>query len=255
MTEKTCRDASDESQSDHRIARIDRELLPEQARMLMALKEKFDREIGKTFDHYEDNREGMPSWDQIAERITPEMLDKAIKMEEIGLEPEIVVVSPHQTRQETVSAIDSYKVSGQTRDTYFYNANSNDLWNGGNEYPVQRKWIVKIGSGVENVADEPSIRGNNFERSKVWVQKFKDAGLEITNDIDTYLAQVKQALANGRKLDPSRTVTVLNALNLTAKSLVAIGFWNDDRLNLSYDYLNIGYDNLRGRAEVMVGEF
>lgn len=236
------------------IARIDRELLPEQAVMLKKLKAKFDREIGKTFDHYEDSKEGMPTWDQIAEKITPEMLDKANKMEEMGLEPEIVVVSPHQTRQQAVKSIDVHKIEGQTRNTYFEDEDNNNLWNGGNEYPAQRKWIVKIGTGVENVPDDTKIEGNNVERSSGWVGKFGKAGLNITNDLDTLLAQVKQALANGRKLDTG-TVTVLNALGLTAESLVALGRWFYDRLFLDCAAPDDEYDSLRGRAEVMVGAF
>lgn len=196
--------------------------------------------------------ENMFSRLQIIKALTPEVLARALRIEKLikGATPKGLLV-PDNDRHEKVTAINDNKVPGQEYVTPFYDAYNKDLWNGGQEWPEHGQWQYKIIQGEQDVADDSKIRGTNFDRAKAWVAKIEKAGLDVLSGADTYLAAMRQALVEGKPLDPN-TFTVLNAKNLTNSSRVAIGNWTRVQVYLySADPVN-SYVRLRARASVGV---
>lgn len=195
--------------------------------------------------------EGMFSRLQIIKALTPEVLAKALRIEKLGKGATIKgLLIPDNDRHGKVTAINGNKVSGQKYDTAFYDEDNKDLWNGGQEWSERGQWQYKLFQGEQDVADDSNIRGTNFKRSKAWVTKIEKAGLGVFTGADPYLAAMRQALIEGKPLDPN-TFAVLNAQNLTNSSRVARGGWYNDRVNLAYD--GPGHSSAFLRVRALVG--
>jgi hypothetical protein len=223
------------------------ELSVEQAELLENLEVQYPA-MKSTLERYEISPKGMPTWEQVKKGLTPEVLGKVLKL----AEPTLLLVPP-TTRKSKVEAIDKHKVKGQTHDTYTYELNDNDLWNGGKS-KTENKWKVSIVEGVQDVEQDEEIydgKRTNFEMSKAWVKKYEDQGLDVVNDADAYLTLMMKGLVEGKPIDPN-TYTVLNGKNLTKTSLVARGLWRDAQVRLLYDHPVHTYNYLRLRASVGV---
>lgn len=183
-----------------------------------------------TLERYEISTKGMPTWEQVKNGLTPEVLDKALKL----AEPTLLLVPP-TSRQSKVEAINKHPTKKQKSDTYAFELNDNNLWNGGKS-KTENKWRVSIVEGVQDVAQDDEIyddKRTNDEMSELWVKKYEDQGLDTMNDADTYLMLMMKGLAEDKPLDP-RTNTVLNGKNLTKSSVVALGYWHGGQVYLSY---------------------
>lgn len=203
-----------------------------------------------TLERYEISTEGMPTWEQVKKNLTPEVLDKALKL----TKPSLLLIPP-STRQSKVEAIDKHPARGQKYDTYTYALKSDDLWNDGKS--ASKNWRVSIVDGVQDVAQDKEIYDGArtiYEISKLWVKKLEDQGLDVMNDVDAYLTLMMKGLAKGKPVDPN-TYTVLNGKNLTKSSGVAVGLWGSDRVRLGYGDPGVFYDlRLRGSVGVDVPE-
>jgi len=227
------------------------ELSVEQAELLENLEVQYPA-MKSTLERYEISAKGMPTWEQIKKGLTSEVLDKALKL----AEPTLLLVPP-TTRKSKVEAIDKHKVKGQTHDTYTYELNDNDLWNGGKS-KTENKWKVSIVEGVQDIEQDEEIydgKRTNYEMSKAWVKKYEDQGLEAMEGADAYLTLMMKGLAEGKPIDKN-FFTVLNGKNLTKSSLVALGYWRDLQVNLRYAFpaeTNL-YLRLRGSVGVDVAQ-
>ncbi len=227
------------------------ELSVEQAELLKNLEAQYP-EMSAALERYEIPTKGMPTWEQVKKGLTPEVLDKALKL----AEPALLLISP-TTRQSKVRAIDKHPVKGQEYDTYTdtYEFEDSYLWN-----KNRNKWRVSIVEGVQDVQDDEAIdheKKTNYEMSKLWVKKYKDQGLDVINDANTYLTLMMKGLAEGKPVDPN-TFTVLNGKNLTKTSQAARGAWHilDVRVALDHvDSADSHYElRLRGSVGVDVPE-
>ncbi|MBI2634128.1 hypothetical protein HYW82_00460 [Candidatus Peregrinibacteria bacterium] len=203
------------------------DLSPENAELLADLESQYPI-MQATLERYEIPLDGMPTWQQIKQGLTPEVLAKASKLEE----PTILLVSP-VSRQSKVEAIDNHKVPGQKYDTAIYNMHDDNLWNGGKNSP-ENKWKVLIVEGTQNVQKDPAINNGsktNFQMTKAWLKKLKNQGLKALEGADAYLTLMMRSLVAGKPVDKD-FFTVLNAENLTESSLVAYGVWDYARVRL-----------------------
>lgn len=223
------------------------ELSVEQAELLEKLEVQYPT-MKTTLERYEISTIGMPTWEQVKKGLTPEVLDKALKL----TEPTLLLVPP-TTRHSKVDAINKHPAKGQKYDTYTYELKDNNLWNGG-KAKTENKWRVLIVEGVQDVAQDEQIydgKRTNYEMSKLWVKKYEDQGLDVMNDADAYLMLMMKGLAEGKPLDP-RTYTVLNGKNLTKSSDVAYGYWFNVQVYLYYDRPGVVFNVLRLRGSVGV---
>jgi hypothetical protein len=223
------------------------ELSVEQAELLEKLEADYPK-MRATLEYYEISTKGMPTWEQVKKGLTPEVLEKALKL----AEPTLLLVPP-TSRQSKVEAINKHPAKGQKYDTYTYELQDNNLWNGGKSR-TENKWRVSIVDGVQDVEQDAEIydgKRTNYEMSKLWVKKYEDRGLDTVNDADAYLTLMMKGLAEGKPLDP-KTYTVLNGKNLTKSSYVADGYWNFDRVYLDYGYPDDTSNSLRLRGSVGV---
>ncbi len=224
-----------------------RELSVEQAELFKTLEGQHPQ-MRAALERVEISTEGMPSWEAVKTDLTPEVLDKALKMQV----PTLIMVPP-TTRQFKVEAIDKNPAKGQRHDTYAYELQDNNLWNGG-KAKTENRWRVAIVEGTEDVMPDPEItngKKTNYQMAKAYVKKYADQGLDVINDADTYLPLMLKALAEGKRVDPN-TFTILNAKNATEASNLASGRWGGGRVNLynaSPDHFSV---NLRLRSLVGV---
>jgi len=225
------------------------ELSVEQTELLKNLEKQYST-MHDTLKIYHISTVGIPAWEQVKKGLTPEVLDKALKLQE----PALLLVPP-TTRKSKVEAINKHPAKGQKSDTYTYELNNNDLWNGGKSQS-ENKWRVSIVEGIQDVQQDKEIndgKRTNYEMSKLWVKKYENQGLDVMNDADAYLTLMMKGLAEGKPIDP-QTWCVLNGKNLTKSTLVALGAWSDGQVYLSDGYPDRSYSylHLRGSVEVNV---
>lgn len=221
--------------------------LAEQAELLKNLEVQYPA-MKSALERYAISTEGMPSWEQVKQGLTPEVLNKALKLEK----PSLLLIPP-TTRPSKVEAIDRHPAEGQERNTHTYEMDDDNLWNGG-EAETDKKWRVSIVEGVEDVEQDLEIydgRKTNYEMTKEWVAKLEARGLDVMNDADTYLTLMMKGLVEGKPVD-QKTFTVLNGKNLKKGALVALGRWSVDRFLLVSDLPHISSINLRLRGSVGV---
>lgn len=233
------------------LGRLRTEFTPEELDMLPALHTSYDEMVTGLKDK-KMPLAGMPTWEAIQEKLTPDDLRKALLMKQRGMEPRLVLTPP-QTRQQLVTAIDAHKVEGQKYDTALYDFANDDLFNGGipESSPSDMKWGVDIMETVTDVADDKGITGLNEDRANGWVEKIEALGLEVVNDARLYESAVIQALSAGRRLDPN-TFTVLNAKTRQKGALLGYGNWRYVRLYLRRANPDDSNFYLRARAKVRV---
>lgn len=214
------------------------ELSIEHAELLAVLEKQYPQMVA-TLERYELISHGdnaakygkaseslMPTWPQIKNALNAEVLDRACNLEE----PVLVIVPP-VSRLVMVEAIDAHEVKGQTNNTSTYHLESDDLWNGGGE-SKKLPWEVVIVTGVQDVTDDSSIQGTNYYKAKAWVKKYADRGIDVINDVRTYLMFMMRTLALGKPID-KEFWTILNAKNLTEQSFVSFGCWDVGRVDLN----------------------
>ncbi len=220
--------------------------LPE-AELLENLEAQYPK-MKSVLEHYEISTDGAPTWEQVKKGLSPEVLEKALKL----AEPTLLLVPP-TTRQSKVEAINKYPAKGQKADTYTYDLKDNALWNGGKS-KTENKWRVSIVDGVQDVERDTEIydgKRTNYEMSKLWVKKYEDMGLDVMEGADAYLTLMMKALAEGKPVDP-KTLSVLNGKNLTESSLVAYGGWGNGQVYLDYANPADAHRYLRLRGSVGV---
>jgi hypothetical protein len=225
------------------------ELSAEQAELLEKLEAQYPK-MQATLERYEISTEGMPTWEQVKKGLTPEVLDKALKL----AEPTLLLIPP-TPRQSKVEAINKHPAKGQKYDTATYKLNDNDLWNGGKS-KAENKWRVSIVDGIQDVQQDNEIyegERTNYEMSKAWVKKYEEQGLDVMNDSDAYLTLMMKGLAEGKPIDPN-TFSVLNGKNLTKTSRIAFGYWNVVQVRMAYvnSFVTSGNLRLRGSVDVDV---
>lgn len=194
--------------------------------------------------------EGMPTWEKIKKGLTPEVLNKALKL----AEPALLLIPP-TTRQSKVEAIDKYPSAWQEMDTYTYDFFDNNLWNGGIPQ-TENKWRVSIAEGVKDVEQDNEIydgKRTNFEMAKLWVKKYEKEGLDVMNDADSYLVLMMKSMDEGLPVD-QYNYTLLNGKSLTNISMVAYGVWNGNHVDLRGISPGNVDVNLRLRGSVEIGD-
>lgn len=193
------------------------------------------------------SNKGMPTRIQIVDSLTIEILDRALRIHnKFGGEPLGLLVADND-RHAKKRAIDHHKVSGQKYDTYMYDPDNTDLWNGGRPWVKSKRWEYLITNGQEDIPNDPRIRGKNYPKTQAWVQKYAEEDLDVLSGADEYLTLQRYALSQGKRID-RRSFTVLNARSLTESSLVAVGRWYNARVSLSNDNPGNVYADLRLRS-------
>ncbi len=228
-----------------RLTKEKKELLSELEAQYPTMKASLERRKIST--------EGMPTWEQVKKGLTPEVLDKALKL----AEPALLLIPP-TTRQSKVEAMNKYPATCQKGPAGVYELNDHNLWNGGKSQ-TENKWRVSIVEGIQIVEQDKEIsdrKRTNYEMSKLWVEKYEKEGLNVMNDADSYLVLMMKRMDQGKPVDPRGFFTVLNGKNLTKDSLVAHGGYTGDRVDL-YSGSPVTVDaflRLRGSVGVDVPE-
>ena len=197
---------------------------------------------------------GAPSWEQIKAVITPEQLRSIEHMSQPTL-----VLTPPMTRQEMVGAINKQKGKyGIRNDTYTYNLDDDAFYNDGKQ-EGKPTWEVSIVEGVTdvNVNEALQMKGGKFRRNHEQVsallKDLKEKGLEALSGARCYLAAMISALAGGQPIDVQNwTVLNANTVDQNPTSLLGVGSWVSDQVNLDYGHPNYGNCDLRLRAAVRV---
>jgi hypothetical protein len=153
---------------------------------------------------------GIPHWYEVEAGIL-ELLDKIPDL----AEPTLILVPP-VSRMALIKAINKkYPVQGT--ENIHYRLENNDLWNNG-RLEEEKEWRVCIAEGVENVKNlrlkkEGMIKdGKRPSHSAVvgfLLQKYRDHGLDVICDANTYLSLAMASMAAGKLIDTKR-FTVLN---------------------------------------------
>ncbi len=222
-------------------------LTKEQIELMSQLEAQYPK-MRASLEQRKISTKGMPTWERIKKALTPEVLNKALKL----AEPALLLIPP-TTRQSKVEAINKNPATCQTQDTYTYEFNDNNLWNGGNPQ-TENKWRISIVEGIRDIAQDNEIydgKRTNFEMAKLWVEKYEKEGLDVMNDADSYLVLMMKRMDEGKPVDPN-TYTVLNGKNLTKDALVALGLWDNDQVRLFYDNPDFVDFSLRLRGSVGV---
>ena len=202
----------------------------------------------QTLEYYEISTKFMPTWESIVRDLTSDVLEKALKLSD----PTLLLVPPTSCRSK-INAIDKYPVECQRYDTFTFDPKNLDLWSYG-KYETENEWRVLVVEGVQDVAqDEQIYNGDrtNKEMSELWIKKYEAQGLDVIDDIDTYLTLMMKALAEGKPVD-LHTFTVLNGKNITEFSEVVGGNWIDDRVALDFDEPDLINPALRLRGLVVI---
>jgi len=233
------------------LAASEAEISDKEAELLKDLETQYPT-MRAALERYEISIDGMPTWEQVKRGLTPEVLNKALKL----AKPALLLVPP-TSRQSKVEAIDKHPMIVQDYDTYAGEIDDDNLWNGGKSI-TENKWRAVIVEGIWNVAQDEQIYNggrNNYQMSKLWVGKYKAQGLDVINDADTYLTLMMKAFVEGRFIDRN-TFTVLNGKNMTETSGIATGSWADHQVVLFVHESDFGYPSLclRGLVNIDVPE-
>ena len=199
----------------------------EQAELLVNLANQYIA-MRATLNRYEISTEGMPTWKLIRESLTPEVLEKALKL----VEPALLLVPP-TTTQSKVEAIDKHPAEGQR---YATEHRLGEPWNR-EKSNIEKKWRVFIVEGVRDVDEDLSIYDGiktNQQMVKEWLAMREAQGLDVMDDVDAYLTLMMKALAEGKPVD-MKNATVLNAKSLTESTFLLTGRWDVNCVNLGYD--------------------
>ncbi len=221
----------------------------ERLELLENLQAQYPKMI-KALQKYEIATLGMPAWERVRRGLTPEILDKILKMQE----PSLLLIPP-TTRQSKLEAINKHPARRQKYNTFTHDFEDNDLWNGGKS-KIENKWRVSIVEGVQDVEQDHEIydgKRRNYEMCKLWVKKYEDRGLDVINDADTYLTLIMKSLADAKPVD-SKTFTVLNVngRNLIKPFHLAVGGWNSARVFLDFGFSGDTIPSVRLRGLVGV---
>lgn len=174
--------------------------------------------------------ERMPGWSQIEPGLTPEVLTKAARMRNICGKPRGYLI-PDNGPAGKVQAIDAHKMgkipgiapAGHNGDTQFENAPIDDFefWNGGRPWPKNPQWRYVLADGATKRPYTPTITCTPEDWIIAIVREIEKLGLNVLNELDVYLAMLRQSMAENNPLDigsplqeGKRSLIVLNAKNI-----------------------------------------
>jgi hypothetical protein len=188
----------------------------------------------------------VPTWEQIKAGLTPGILDKVAKLRE-----PLVLMIPGTEIQDKIDAINynarphSFESRVQIPDH-----ENIELWNGGSQY-MHAKWRIGIAEGQPEIEADPKISGDNYEMAQSWLLTYQGQGLDVINDLDTFLVLIMHAQAAKKPLNV-KTLTVLNAKNLKPGERLGYGKFDGDQVYLGTAHSNIFFKNIRLRPIVWV---
>lgn len=228
------------------------DLSGEQREKLIAGLEKQYQKSLKILKKYELPFEGhhteqAPSWEQIRQGLTPVILDKVAKLQE-----PLLLLIPGTTMGEKIATI-NYNArphSFESRIKFPDQAVDVQLWNGGSPY-MHTKWRIGIAEGLPEIEADPKISGDNYEMAQSWLQTYQGQGLDVINDLDTFLMMVMYAQAAKKPIN-KKTLTVLNAKNLKPGERLSFGTYDGDQVYLGTAHSNVFFKNIRLRPIVWV---
>ncbi len=203
--------------------------------------------------------EGAPTFEAIKKGLTPEVLEKAFKLQE----PTLSLIPP-LTRLQMMNAIDSQPGRGQlSLRGGTFQADNDLLWNEGLA-EENLGWEVYIEEGAQDVPFDKDIywerkpdanRRNGRERITrdqviLWLQKYTKQGLEVMSGARRYLTLMLKSLAEEKPIG-NEFWTVLNphavSKDKKAGQPLGIGILRG-YVSLALDYANI--PSLNGRAGI-----
>ncbi|OGC81873.1 MAG: hypothetical protein A2V81_04770 [Candidatus Abawacabacteria bacterium RBG_16_42_10] len=214
-------------------------------RRLEYLEEVFENDYSRMLEALKKfgiSLEGVPTFEAIKRGLTPEVLKKASSFRRAFLS-----LTPPLTRQQMIMAIDSQQGRHPfiKANSIIYPTDNDLLWNEG-QAEENLAWEVNIEEGWGNIPFDEAIywgdeRKNksrtNHEQVKLWMQKYKDQGLEVMSGARRYLTVMIEALARGDFIDGNRrefAATVLNphVVSKDQNALVGHGGWIHDKVHL-----------------------
>ncbi len=199
----------------------------------------------KTLQRYKISLDCVPDWETIRKNLTPEVLEKARKLDE----PALLLIPP-VSRQAMVEAVNVHKAS-EEYDTNVWDIERDDLWNGGKPEGKKLAWEVSIVTGLQEVEEGKTIKGDDYQRAKAWIEHYNDQGVDVINDARTYLTLMIRNLDIGKPVD-KQNWTILNAKNFSENSPLAFGFLlKNDRIALRYVYPRGKNIRVRGAVRVI----
>lgn len=188
----------------------------------------------------------LPSWERMKDRLTATVLEKACKLDE----PALVMVPP-VGRRTMIEAIDSrHEAQGREDATHIHELGNDALWNGG-KLETTNDWEVAIVTGVQCIKADETIKGTSYQRTKAWLMKYSDQGIDVMNDARTYLVLMMASLVADKPID-KEFWTVLNAKNCTETYIVVHGCWCHHRVYLDGVNPMLDLPSLRLRGLVRV---
>jgi len=228
-------------------------LSQEQREQLIAALEKQYSRFLKVVKKYElpfefgiHTADSAPTWKQIKKGLNSEILDKIAKLED----PTLLLIPPTPAHNKLRAIRLGTPAESPELPVRIPDSENNELWQGGNPWRSEN-WRVGIAEGLSNPPGDPKISGDNYEMVQGWLLKYWGEGLDVINDLDTYLILVMKTLTSGKKLD-TETLTVLNAKNLKLGSRLAFGQSVQAQPYLGTAHSTTRFRNIRLRPIVWV---
>lgn len=218
------------------VQRILREFTVEQIVFLRTLERDYKDSMVRLSARYESYKVGMPTWDEVQSKLTPDILEKGLLMKKLGLKPAIVVVPP-KTRQEILDDIggEEHLNSPFYTPVFIHDIDDDNLWNDGHPAEPPQTWEIHLSTFVKNVPQDKVINAThrqNRGRVPALIRKYADYGLDVVRTASHAAAMHMKVLASGssRKLDEPFSPVVLNGsvLQGNPEQLMALVDWSYD---------------------------
>ncbi len=213
-------------------------------RLIVGLKDQYIRQKAD-LERKSFSAEGLLGWEQLEERITPEVVAGALAIQNMGGTAKGLLV-PTGSHLEQLAAIEDHSL-----ESFVIDPLDKILWNDGKEWASAPGWRYVIVDDSSIMKDDTEIKGNNRDKILGWSAKFAKMGLTPLTGVETYLALMITSIEEGNTLD-RRSMTVLNVGTFEETGVAAVGYFGYGRMRLDKEKLDSSHSGLRLRAMVEV---
>ena len=130
---------------------LEMQLSPEQAELLTNLEAQYPT-MKASLERRKISTRGIPNWAQIKQGLTPEVIEKSLKLKE----PALLLIAPTSYASKA-RAILHHPPQGQEYGHKIDHLKENSIWNDG-KCSTEKQWQVKVAEGVENIEADPAIK-------------------------------------------------------------------------------------------------
>jgi len=198
-------------------------------RLMLQLESQYERQVNDLRETGLDN-DRMPAWSDISRALTPEIVRKALEMENVLKGVPKGVLSAKCDKRLKVKAYDSHAVPGQKLNTEGIYVNDEDM--GKIEKDKSYKWKYAIIDGRKKPQRPPEIKISEClvcPLCHAFVNHLRKMGFDVLEDEGQYLSFLRQSLVEGNPID-SDSMTFLGASKAAKSDNVRRAGWFGDHI-------------------------